>query len=355
MLPFINLMHEGGFATRVCVTVPSKNWRPNRRLPAALRMALLMVATAMLVVQRLLQIIVFVPRSDVVLLQKSLTYRLPLLRLDQILLLVARRHGVRVVHDIDDAVDVGTSQRVRRLTSAEAVMTARGSNLTVVGSHELVTRMQKHGARVAMIPTCAPAAASATVRAPRPTETLRLCWTGVPVNLIHLVPLLPALRELSGTLDLSLVVVTRLSHIVRTRPVGLNVRYVSWSPSRERAVLRTSHVRLAPLDSTPWTTAKCGARVLTYFSAGLPVIASPVGAQGRLVQHGSTGLLATTPAEWAEGIRLLVTDTQLHRRFAHAGLEVADRFSHDAWYCRWRDLVLGTADATLSSGESERS
>jgi glycosyltransferase involved in cell wall biosynthesis len=48
-------------------------------------------------------------------------------------------------------------------------------------------------------------------------------------------------------------------------------------------------------------------------AAGKPVIASPVGANAQVVQHGVNGFLADTPTEWADALRRL-EDPDLRRR-----------------------------------------
>jgi hypothetical protein len=55
-----------------------------------------------------------------------------------------------------------------------------------------------------------------------------------------------------------------------------------------------------PLHDTPWERGKCAYKLLQVMAAGKPVIASPVGANRQVVQHGVNGFLADTPSEWAD-------------------------------------------------------
>jgi glycosyltransferase involved in cell wall biosynthesis len=57
---------------------------------------------------------------------------------------------------------------------------------------------------------------------------------------------------------------------------------------------------LAPLPSDPFARGKCGYRLLQYYAAGLPAVASPVGVQRTLAEGGA--LLARTPAEWTAAL-----------------------------------------------------
>ena len=54
-------------------------------------------------------------------------------------------------------------------------------------------------------------------------------------------------------------------------------------------------VGIAPTPTDRWTLGKCGFKIVQYMAAGLPVIASPVGANAELVVPGGTGLLPRPP------------------------------------------------------------
>ena len=69
-----------------------------------------------------------------------------------------------------------------------------------------------------------------------------------------------------------------------------------------------------PLHDTPWERGKCAYKLLQVMAAGKPVIASPVGANRQVVQHGVNGFLADTPEEWTDALRRLAADPELRRR-----------------------------------------
>ncbi|MGH3977580.1 MAG: hypothetical protein ACRDRZ_01040 [Pseudonocardiaceae bacterium] len=340
VLQYVELLRADGHQVTVCRTVPSRNWRPPVAWPAVLRGLCLLLATVLLVVQRCWQILVSVPGRDVVLLQKSLSYRLPWLRLERLLIARARRHGARVVHDVDDAIHIGSSAGPRRITGREAAHAARASDLVLAGSPHLAGELRTLGARVAYLPTCVPEGRRPGRRHPF-GERLVLCWTGVPTNLGYLTGLFPSLRELAARIPLCLVVVTRLSAARLPEPPGLAVGYVPWSPANERAVLARSHVGLAPLPASDWTAGKCGARLLAYQAAGLPSVASPVGVQRDLAQHEVTALVATSPGSWQHAVARLATDEQLYQRVAAGAVAMAGRYAPERWYPMWSNLVLG--------------
>lgn len=94
---------------------------------------------------------------------------------------------------------------------------------------------------------------------------------------------------------------------------------------REQEYYQSVDVGLAPLPDTPWSLGKCAQKVINYMAVGVPVVASPVGENARVVRHGVTGFLARTAEEWVKYISLLVEDKQLRRRMGAAGRQYVER------------------------------
>jgi glycosyltransferase involved in cell wall biosynthesis len=90
------------------------------------------------------------------------------------------------------------------------------------------------------------------------------------------------------------------------------------------------------LHPTPQHHTSYATKLFEYMAAGLPVIASPVGANAEIVTHGETGLLAASPEEWVEAVATLVRDC---RRRLHMGAAGRQRIEQhysisravDAW------------------------
>ncbi|VUX54848.1 conserved exported protein of unknown function [uncultured Woeseiaceae bacterium] len=54
-------------------------------------------------------------------------------------------------------------------------------------------------------------------------------------------------------------------------------------------------------------------------ACGLPVVASPVGANNQIVEYGVSVFLAGTEAEWVDCLERLVSDVSLRARLGDAG------------------------------------
>jgi glycosyltransferase involved in cell wall biosynthesis len=105
------------------------------------------------------------------------------------------------------------------------------------------------------------------------------------------------------------------------RPDGIVVENLPWAEDSEVRDMLGFEVGVMPLPDEPWARGKCGFKLIQYMGCGLPVVASPVGANAQIVLHGSTGFHATSPGEWGQALRTLAADANLRARMGAAGFE----------------------------------
>jgi glycosyltransferase involved in cell wall biosynthesis len=88
--------------------------------------------------------------------------------------------------------------------------------------------------------------------------------------------------------------------------------------------LRRARISIAPLRYGAGIKSK----VLLSLSYGLPVVASPIAAEGLIAQPGRDLLIADHPAEWCDQIAALDQDPALWQRLSDHGRQLcAERFS----------------------------
>jgi len=91
-------------------------------------------------------------------------------------------------------------------------------------------------------------------------------------------------------------------------------------------------VGIMPLTDTPWARGKCGYKLIQYMACGLPVIASPVGVNAEIVEHGVNGFLASTENEWRAALGVLLGDSSLRQRMGAEGRRKVEReYSLAVW------------------------
>lgn len=74
-----------------------------------------------------------------------------------------------------------------------------------------------------------------------------------------------------------------------------------------------------PVPDRPWERGKSGYKLIQYMAAGLPCVASPIGANCDIVVDGQTGYLAATDSNWESALAKLIDNPGLARNLGHVG------------------------------------
>jgi glycosyltransferase involved in cell wall biosynthesis len=108
--------------------------------------------------------------------------------------------------------------------------------------------------------------------------------------------------------------------------------------------VRAFDVAIAPQIDDPWTRGKVSTKLLAYFAAGVPSIASDVEAHRTLVRDGANGFLAGTLSAWEEKIDRLLASPELRDSIgAEARRTVEAEYSIEATIPRYLELFKSLA------------
>ncbi|UYQ72595.1 glycosyltransferase family 4 protein [Pelagibacterium flavum] len=249
---------------------------------------------------------------------------------------------VPVVTDYDDAVfhyyDSHRNPAVRDLLGDKIDNVMNRSAVVLAGNEYLASRARAAGAkRVEIVPTvvntdvyrCQPATSS--------DGRTRIGWVGTPVTWAKYgEPLVPLLQDVMSQ-----------SHSV-FRAIGAaqpevplaNFEFLEWSEAREIQLIQGIDIGIMPLEDTPFARGKCGYKLIQYMACGLPVVASPVGVNSRIVIKNENGFLASTEREWRDSINALLSDHNLRKRMGDAGRRrVEAHYSIDVYGPRVANII----------------
>jgi hypothetical protein len=138
---------------------------------------------------------------------------------------------------------------------------------------------------------------------------------------------------------------------INAQQLGLPMASVPWREDTEVASLQTLDVGIMPLLDGPFERGKCGYKLIQYMACGLPIVASPVGVNRQIVEHGVNGFLAQTPREWEEALESLLADPLLRKRMGAAGREKVERlYSIQVTGPRLVSLLKAAANAHHGGG-----
>lgn len=254
-------------------------------------------------------------------------------------LLAAR---ARLVVDYDDAqfhkYDLHPRGLVRAALGDKFARIVRRAHVVVVGNDYLRQFAQQAGAvDVRRIPTVVDLARYPAAPPPAHARVV-VGWIGSPHTEGYLEIVAPILGRLvdEGRIDVCLIGATR-------PPRGLRAEVVAWSEDSEAAQLASIDIGIMPLPDAPWERGKCGYKIVQYFAAGRPVVASPVGANVELVD-ADVGFLAANEDDWRRAL-LALLDPEVRRRLGAAARARAESYNVDAVLPRLLDALAGRSES----------
>jgi hypothetical protein len=106
--------------------------------------------------------------------------------------------------------------------------------------------------------------------------------------------------------------------------------YIPWSKATQTSGLNECSIGISPLPDNDWTRCKCAFKIIQYMAAGLPVVASAVGANKEIFeQYNCQGVCARTKKEFLDGILWLQSDLEERKRMGFINRKIAeDYFDH---------------------------
>ena len=274
--------------------------------------------------------------ADVVVLQRRL---LPFWQLR-----ILRKAAKVLVYDFDDALFHRDWQASKGPISWQRLAhfwaTVYASDAVIAGNHYLRDQAVQYvdPAKVHLVPTCIDPQLYPIAEHVRQGGQAKLVWIGQRSTLPSLhygeVALGAAGKLLPG---LEIRVICDQFPILK----GVQVIPRAWSEATEGQEVADADIGVSWLPDHPWSLGKCALKVLQYMAAGLPVVANPIGIHHRLVKHGETGFLASTPNEWAYSVKQLADDPQLRTRMGQAARRFVTR---ELSVNRWAPELAGLID-----------
>lgn len=215
------------------------------------------------------------------------------------------------IYDFDDAFYLryrgGNLGALHILLGGKFDNVMRGAVAITAGNANLAAYAQTLNPNVSVLPSVVDTAHfSPGTQSDNPKFTVG--WIGSPSTAPYLQNLVAPLQMLGRELPLRLVVIGgKAPHIE-----NIEVLETPWSEDSEVDLINTFDVGVMPLPNDEWARGKCAFKLVQYMACGVPVVASPVGANIDLVTT-ECGFLAETDKQWVEALRQL-RDTPLMRR-----------------------------------------
>jgi glycosyltransferase involved in cell wall biosynthesis len=236
------------------------------------------------------------------------------------------------VYDFDDALfhdSISTRHRAFGALKREAERCdahLRTAALVLAGNDYLASHARSRARRVEVVPSCVDPW-SQPLRRHADVEVLAVGWLGSHSTATYLQEVLPVFRAINrGAMRMKLVTMG-----AGALPAEPWLEQRPWALEDEHAMLSSIDVGIMPLPDDPWSRGKCGYKLVQYYAAGVPAIASPVGVNSTLLRRGG-GIAASTAQEWRSALEALCEDAEARRQAGLVGRRLVEA---DYSYQRW--------------------
>lgn len=236
--------------------------------------------------------------------------------------------GIPMIYGLDDPSFIRAPSHFNGWLSllkcpGKTAALCRLANAVIVNGSPLRVFAERHSDNVWVVPNLVDEGAYQPVAALAGTPP-RLGWIGSPSTAFNLDVLAEPLSRLARRTPFEL-------HLVgaeRDRVGDVACSCTPWAAATEVEQLRQFDVGLLPLGDDPRNRWKFNYKLAQYMALGIPPVATPMGCNSELIQHGVTGLLADTPAAWERCLGDLLRDRELRQSIGTAAASfAAERFT----------------------------
>jgi glycosyltransferase involved in cell wall biosynthesis len=237
------------------------------------------------------------------------------------------------IFDVDDAIFLG-----KRGFNADKI--AGYASLTICGNSFLAEHFGNFS-DVVVVPTAVDHHKFCPGQNHLSTSRPIIGWSGSSSGLQYLYMIESAILEVLNRFpDVVLKVVSDKEPRFRGLPKE-RIVYEKWHPNIEADALKEFTIGIMPLENNLWSRGKCSFKMLTYMATGIPVVVSPFGMNGEVLNASSCGFGAISKDDWVDALTCLLVSPSLRQRMGEAGrLTVLEKYSKDVVADTLTEIIL---------------
>jgi glycosyltransferase involved in cell wall biosynthesis len=246
--------------------------------------------------------------------------------------IMAKVFRKKIIYDFDDAIWLPNTSAENKLAGwlkfhGKVKSICRWSYRVSCGNEWLANYARQFNARVVVNPTTID---TDNLHNPvlfpsrKPNEKIVIGWTGTHSTLPYLQAIVPMLQIIEKKFSLIIRIISNKNPELQLQ----SVEFVLWHKATEIQDLVSFDIGLMPLTEDEWSNGKCGFKALQYMALGIPCVASPVGVNTRIINHGVNGFLCVDEREWLKTLETLIQQPTLRKSLGVAGRQtVVEKFS----------------------------
>lgn len=238
-----------------------------------------------------------------------------------------RRVAKKQVYDIDDLVYIVKTSKHNRFikplkSSSKINFLIKNSDHVLVSTDELVAYTKKFNQNLSLIP--------ATIDVKKykfpgehQSDAVVIGWSGSQTTSKYLHLIDDVLKYIFQKYRVKIMVMGDDDFVLE----GVDIELLHWTAETEVANIQKFDIGLHPLPDEKWAYGKSGGKLVQYMAAGLPIIATAIAPNYKVIEDGYNGFLVKNDKEWIEKLELLIKDAQLRKQMGCNSRKFAEEHS----------------------------
>lgn len=233
--------------------------------------------------------------------------------------IIAKIWRKKIIYDFDDAIWIPATSEHNRMIAffkfhSKVRMICKWAWKVSAGNEFLASYARQFNDDVVLVPTVVNTEEVHNRLQDHQVSRPAIGWTGSFTTLKYLSIVLPVLKDLEKQIDFDFVVIADNDPQLPLE----RYRFIKWKKESEADDLLRIHIGLMPLYDDELSKGKCGFKAIQYMSLGIPALASPVGVNSTIINHGVNGFLCGTEEDWKKHLQTLLRDTAQRSSFGMA-------------------------------------
>lgn len=226
----------------------------------------------------------------------------------------------KLIYDFDDAIWITNITEGNKLAHYikcywKVKYICRWSHKVSVGNDFLGNYAKQFNQNVVYNPTCVDTDKRFNILSDQQKHPVTIGWTGSHSTIQFLSLGIPVLKRLEEKLPFRFLIICD-----RKPDFDLHsIDFKPWNKKTEIEDLAQVNIGIMPLKEDIWSEGKCGFKLIQYMALGIPAVASPVGVNKTIIEHGVNGYLCQTDEEWIACLTELLQDEQKRITFGERG------------------------------------
>lgn len=168
---------------------------------------------------------------------------------------------------------------------------------------------------------------------------INLLWIGSRNNIKYLEICISELDQIAKTLNKKVYLYIICNRKFEWKTETIQIKNIQWDRATAIRIMKKCHLGLMPLKEDFYTLGKAGFKIIQYFGAGIPAVASAVGYNKLIIEEGKNGYLVNQNKEWYK-IEHLMKDREQWKIFAiNARATYEKRFNPFMILEQWKRIL----------------